>query len=177
MSALLVIAVLAALPVLAAVGARIARRRAGRLLRPSAVLVVASAIVFAGGRHFENGWPGTGGHGGLIPGGVAAFEWATSLSVSSYWAHPGALGAFPALEVAWMAVCPLAQAVAVASAAVVVRRVRPLRPGAGVRDPSRRRRLHGHDRLAGRLLVLGGDRRAAGRGQPAAASPACSTRA
>jgi hypothetical protein len=122
MSALLVIAVLAALPVLAAVGARIARRRAGRLLRPSAVFVVASAIVFAGGRHFENGWPGTGGHGGLIPGGVAAFEWATSLSVSSYWAHPGALGAFPAPEVAWMAVCPLAQAAAVLSAAIVVRR-------------------------------------------------------
>ena len=122
MSALLVIAVLAALPVLAAVGARIARRRAGRLLRPSAVLVMASAIVFGGGRHFENGWPGTGGHGGLIPGGVAAFEWATSLSVSSYWAHPGALGAFPAPEVAWMAVCPLAQAAAVLSAAIVVRR-------------------------------------------------------
>ena len=123
MSALLVIALLAALPVLAAVGTRIARRRAGHLLRPSAVLVMATAIVFFGGRHFENGWPGTGGHGGLIPGGVAAFEWATSLSVSSYWAHPGALGAFPALEVAWMAVCPLAQVVAVASAAIVVRRV------------------------------------------------------
>ena len=122
MSALLVIAVLAALPVLAAVAARIARRRAGHLLRPSAVLVTASAIVFAGGRHFENGWPGTGGHGGLVPGGVAAFEWATSLSVSSYWAHPGALGAFPAPEVAWMAVCPLAQAAAVISAAIVVRR-------------------------------------------------------
>ena len=122
MSALLVIAVLAALPVLAAVAARIARRRAGHLLRPSAVLVTASAIVFAGGRHFENGWPGTGGHGGLVPGGVAAFEWATSLSVSSYWAHPGALGAFPAAEVAWMAVCPLAQAAAVPSAAIVVRR-------------------------------------------------------
>ncbi len=123
MSALLVIAVLAALPVLAAVAERIARRRAGHLIRPSAVLVMASAIVFAGGRHFENGWPGTGGHGGLVPGGVAAFEWATSLSVSSYWAHPGALGAFPAPEVAWMAVCPLAQAAAVLSAAIVVRRV------------------------------------------------------
>jgi hypothetical protein len=122
MSALLVIAALAALPVLAAVGTRIARRQALHLLRPSAVLVMASTIVFAGGRHFENGWPGTGGHGGFIPGGVAAFEWATSLSVSSYWAHPGALGAFPAPEVAWMAVCPLAQAAAVISAAIIVRR-------------------------------------------------------
>jgi hypothetical protein len=122
MSALLVIAVLAGLPVLAAVGTRIARRRAGHLLKPLAVLVMATAILFAGGRHFENGWPGTGGHGGFIPGGVAAFEWATSLSVSSYWAHPGALAGFPAAEVAWMAVCPLAQAAAVISAAIVVRR-------------------------------------------------------
>ncbi|HEX4292257.1 MAG TPA: hypothetical protein VH021_25265 [Trebonia sp.] len=122
MSALLVIAVLAALPVLGTVGRRIAARQAGGLLRPSAVLVAAGWIIVAGGRHFENGWPGTGGHGGLIPGGVAAFEWATSLSVSSYWAHPGALGAFPAAEVAWMAVCPLAQAAAVISGATVVRR-------------------------------------------------------
>jgi hypothetical protein len=124
MPALLVIAVLAALPVVVAVGASIARGRAGRLLRPSAILVMASAIVIVGGRHFENGWPGTGGHGGFVPSGVAAFEWATSLSVSSYWAHPGGLAGFPAAEVAWMAVCPLAQAVAVASAAVVVRRAR-----------------------------------------------------
>ena len=127
MSALLVIAALAALPVVVAVGASIARDRAGRLIRPSAILVTASAIVIVGGRHFENGWPGTGGHGGFVPGGVAAFEWATSLSVSSYWAHPRGLAGFPAAEVAWMAVCPLAQAVAVASAAVVVRRAR-LRP-------------------------------------------------
>ena len=122
MSALLAIAVLAALPVLFAVGRRLARGGAARLLGPSAVLVAASAFVFAGGRHFENGWPGTGGHGGFIPGGVAAFEWATSLSVSSYWAHPGASAGFPAAERAWMALCPLAQAVAVASAAMVVRR-------------------------------------------------------
>jgi hypothetical protein len=123
MPALLAIAVLAALPVLFAVGRRLASGRAGGLPGPSGALVAASAIVFAGGRHFENGWPGTGGHGGFIPGGVAAFEWATSLSVSSYWAHPGGLAGFPAAEVAWMAVCPLAQAVAVASAAIVVRRV------------------------------------------------------
>jgi hypothetical protein len=124
MPVLLAIAVVAALPVLFAVGRRFAGGRAAGLSAPSAALVAASAVVVAGGRHFENGWPGTGGHGGFIPGGVAAFEWATSLSVSSYWAHPGGLAGFPAAEVAWMAVCPLAQAVAVASAAVVVRRSR-----------------------------------------------------
>jgi hypothetical protein len=124
MPVLLAIVVLAALPVLFAVGRRFAGGRPAGLSAPSAALVAASAIVIAGGRHFENGWPGTGGHGGFVPGGVAAFEWATSLSVSSYWAHPGGLAGFPAAEVAWMAVCPLAQAVAVASAAVVVRRAR-----------------------------------------------------
>ncbi|HEX8008027.1 MAG TPA: hypothetical protein VF482_16545, partial [Trebonia sp.] len=64
----------------------------------------------------------TGGHRGLVPGGLAAFDWATSLSVSSYWAHPGGLAAFPAAELAWMAVSPLAVACAVIAAAKLVRR-------------------------------------------------------
>ncbi len=46
-----------------------------------------------------NGWPGTGGHPwpqrGLVPGGVAAFGWAATLSVTSYWAHPAALARLP----------------------------------------------------------------------------------
>jgi hypothetical protein len=124
MSALLAIVVLAALPVFLTVGRRIARGQAAGLPRPSAVFIAAAAIATFGGRHFENGWPGTGGHGGFIPGGVAAFDWAMSLSVSSYWAHPGALVAFPVAEVAWMAICPLTQAVAVTSAAIVVQRIR-----------------------------------------------------
>jgi hypothetical protein len=123
MPALLAIAVLAALPVIVTVGRCVARRQAAGLLRPSAVLIAATAIVFTGGRHFGNGWPGTGGHGGLIPGGLAAFEWATTLSDSSYWAHQGALLGFPAAEVAWMAVSPLALIAAVASAVVIVRRI------------------------------------------------------
>ena len=80
-----------------------------------------------GGRHFGNGWPGTGGyHPGarqvLVPGGVAAFSWASTLSVSSFWAHPAALAAFPAAELAWMAVSPLAVACVVVGAAATVRR-------------------------------------------------------
>ena len=66
-----------------------------------------------GGRHFGNGWPGTGGHPwahpGPVPGGVAAFCWASTLAVSSFWAHPAALAAFPAAELAGMSA---AQAVA-----------------------------------------------------------------
>jgi hypothetical protein len=122
MLAFLALGVLAALPVLAIVVARIARRHGKGLVGPSVILLVAAAILFAGGRHFGNGWPGTGGHRGLVPAGLAAFEWATSLSVSSYWAHPGALAAFPAAELAWMAVSPLVAACAVAAAAELLRR-------------------------------------------------------
>jgi hypothetical protein len=123
MPALLAIAVLAALPVIVTVTRRVASRPAAGLLRPSAVLIAAAAVVFVGGRHFGNGWPGTGGHGGLVPGGVAAFEWATTLSDSSYWAHQGALFGFPAAELAWMAVSPLALIAGVASAVILVRRI------------------------------------------------------
>ncbi len=52
------------LPVLAGRRLAIAHGRPGRLLGPRRSLVMRQrVIVFAGGRHFENGWPGTGGHG------------------------------------------------------------------------------------------------------------------
>ena len=74
----------------------------GPARRRPVLFVAGLAIVVAGGRHFGNGWPGTGGHPwarqGLVPGGVAAFSWASTLSVSSFWAHPAALAAFPAAE-------------------------------------------------------------------------------
>ncbi|HEY0933402.1 MAG TPA: hypothetical protein VGD91_06605, partial [Trebonia sp.] len=111
MLALLALAVLAALPVLVTLAARFltpARPAAGALRKPAAVLVVGAAFLFIGGRHFENGWPGTGGHGSFVPAGLAAFEWTTSLSVSAYWAHPAMFWAsFPRPEVGWMAVSPL----------------------------------------------------------------------
>jgi hypothetical protein len=122
MLALLALAVIAAVPVLCAVAVTAARRQRKSLAIPSVVLVAATTVLFAGGRHFGNGWPGTGGHRGLVPAGLAAFEWATSLSVSAYWAHPGALAAFPAAELAWMAVSPLALATAAIAAATLVRR-------------------------------------------------------
>ncbi len=59
------------------------------------------------------------GPSGLVPGGVAAFSWASTLSVSSFWAHPAALAAFPAAELAWMALSPLAVACVVAGAAAM----------------------------------------------------------
>ncbi|MGH2850618.1 MAG: hypothetical protein ACRDLP_08385 [Solirubrobacteraceae bacterium] len=59
-----------------------------------------------------------------MPAGLASFAWASTLSISAYWAHPGKLGAFPAAEVAWMAIAPLAIAVTVAGAATTVARLR-----------------------------------------------------
>jgi hypothetical protein len=128
MLALLSLAIVAALPVLWAIAAKAVGNRGSGLAVPSAVLVAAAAVLIIGGRHFGNGWPGTGGHHGLVPAGLSAFEWATSLSVSAYWAHPGALAAFPAAELAWMAVSPLALACAVTAVATLVRRTE-LPPG------------------------------------------------
>jgi hypothetical protein len=53
---------------------------------------------------------------------VAAFCWACTLSVSSFWAHPAALAAFPASELSWMALSPVALASLVAGVATTVRR-------------------------------------------------------
>jgi hypothetical protein len=122
MLAFLILGAAAALPAACAVARQAMRRPRRGLTAQGVVFVAATTVLFVGGRHFGNGWPGTGGHRGLVPAGLAAFEWATSLSVSAYWAHPGALAAFPAAELAWMAVSPLALAVAVAAAAMLVRR-------------------------------------------------------
>ncbi len=124
--ALLVLGVLAALPVLGATAARLARpqfpgQRRG-LARPAAVLAAALAALVIGGRSVENGWTGTGGLHSPVPGGLAAFAWAVTLFVSAYWAHPGLLAAFPPAERGWMALTPLLLALAVASAVLLVRR-------------------------------------------------------
>jgi hypothetical protein len=125
-AAILVLAVLAlaaAVPVLWTAGWRLATGRPRGLLGPAALVVSCAVIMFVGARHFGNGWPGTGGHRlGLVPGGIAAFSWASTLSVSSYWAHPGALAGFPAGELAWMAASPLALAGLAGGAAALVRR-------------------------------------------------------
>jgi hypothetical protein len=39
---------------------------------------------------------------------VARFCWAATLWITSYWAHPGALATFPAVEIAWMIASPVA---------------------------------------------------------------------
>ncbi|MGE5136885.1 MAG: hypothetical protein ACM32E_28825 [Gemmatimonadota bacterium] len=112
-AAMLLFAVLALLAA-APVGWAVARAwRGDRGLRWPVLLAVGSAAVLvAGGHHFQNGWPGTGGHWwphqGLVPGGVAAFAWACTLPVTSYWAHPAALASFPAAELGWLIAAPAA---------------------------------------------------------------------
>jgi hypothetical protein len=97
-----------------------------RLRWPAALAALCAVLVVSGARHFENGWPGTGGAGvehGLVPGGLAAFGWASTLSVSAYWAHPGLWAMFPAAEMTWMVLSPLAWMGLVAGCVMVVRRL------------------------------------------------------
>src|SRR6202044_2912578 len=121
---LLSIGALAVVP-LALTSARMALRRA-RVMRPLVLVMAGAGIFVLGSRHFGNGWPGTGGHPwahqGLVPGGVAAFSWASTLSVTSYWMHPTALSTFPLTEVAWMIASPVAMAMVVVGCAKIVRR-------------------------------------------------------
>jgi len=127
MFALVILAVLAAAPVLWSLVSRLFRG-GDRLGAPTAMFLLGAVVLFVGGRHFGNGWPGTGGHPwsyrGLVPGGLAAFSWASTLSVSSYWAHPAALARFPAAELTWMALSPLSIVCVALGANRIVRRVR-----------------------------------------------------
>src|SRR6266852_4778482 len=122
-----VLALLAAAPVAwAALGAAVQGQ--GRQFRWPAALITAGLVVLViGGRHFENGWPGTGGHllvhQGLVPGGVAAFGWATTMWITTYWAHPAALAAFPPSELAWMVLSPAATGCVLTGAMKLIRRV------------------------------------------------------
>ncbi len=94
---------------------------------PLLLVVGGLSVLIMGTHHFANGWPGTGGHPwphqGIVPGGVAAFAWASTLFVTSYWLHPAALGAFPGAEVTWMLASPLALLCTVLGGTKVVRRL------------------------------------------------------
>jgi hypothetical protein len=147
MALFLVLTVLGAAPIVWIALTRIVRRQSPATARWSLMFLAGSALLVIGSRHFGNGWPGTGGHAwahqGLVPGGVAAFTWAATLSVTSYWAHPGALIHFPITEVAWMAVSPVAMVCVVAGATKTFRRV-------ALSD-----RLLGYERFLGRLCEMG----------------------
>lgn len=117
----------AAVPVVCVIVVRVRRRDARGLVLPTTVAIVSAAVLVIGARHYENGWPGTGAHHwgsqGIVPGGVAAFLWAATLAITSYWAHPGALRSFPVAEVVWMALSPIAMVALGLSAMAVLSRI------------------------------------------------------
>ena len=124
---LAVLALLAAVPAGWAAILAGFRRQARRLRAPTLLIAAGTLVLVIGGRHFGNGWPGTGGHWwphqGLAPGGIAAFGWASTLAVTSYWAHPAALASFPPAELAWMVLSPAAAGCLVTGAVLLVRRL------------------------------------------------------
>jgi hypothetical protein len=95
---------------------------------PAALIGTGVTVLVVGAHHFENAWPGTGGHllahQGGIPGGVAAFGWAATMWITSYWVHPAALGGFPATQIAWMVLCPIALGCVLVGSVQLLRRVR-----------------------------------------------------
>jgi hypothetical protein len=115
------------IPLFAVLLVRITRTRGVGRWRPVIVWLAAGAVLYAGSRHFGAHWPGTGGHPwsgrGLVPGWIARLGWAGTLWISSYWAHPVALGSFPAGELAWMVISPAAWLVLIVSGAMTVSRL------------------------------------------------------
>jgi hypothetical protein len=125
--AFVILFVLAAVPLVWSLGRAFASGRARGLLLPAASVALGLVVLIAGSVHFGHGWPGTGGHPwdgrDVVPDPVARFAWAATLWVSSYWAHPGALGSFPAAEIVWMVVSPIALLAVFVGVAKILRRL------------------------------------------------------
>ena len=154
--------VAASLPIVAGVLRAVARHDARSLGRPLLLVASGALVLIVGSRHFANGWPGTGGHAwahqGLVPGGVAAFAWASTLSVTSYWAHPSALAAFPPAEVAWMFISPFALCSRGSRVGQTRSTCRPLPGCVALRGPGRHHRGARHGGVPRCGLLVGAPR-------------------
>jgi hypothetical protein len=99
------------------------------LWRSALACLGAGVVLYVGCAHFAPHWPGTAGHADrgeqLVPVSVARLGWAATLWISSYWAHPGALGKFPPSEIAWMLISPVAWLVLFIAGAAVLQRLAP----------------------------------------------------
>lgn len=100
------LALAAAMPLGLAVARAWRAGQAGTLRGPLLVIGTAVTTLLVGGRHFGNGWPGTGsqywfGHGTA---GVAAFGWAATSWFTSWWVHPGLLATMPTTRICWQVV-------------------------------------------------------------------------
>ncbi len=127
MVALLLIALAAVAPLALRLGLELLTVRSRHLALSTTALLAGLVTLTVGALHFAHRWPGTNGHHvsaqGWIPARVGSFVWAATMSITSYWAHFHALGAFPASEIAWMIISPLALVLATAGAVGVVRRL------------------------------------------------------
>jgi hypothetical protein len=128
--ALLVFCVVSAFGLVELIGAvvvAIARHRGKALRGPVMLAVVSAAFLLVGGRHFANAWPGTGGHllttQAIVPAGLVAFCWSLTMWITSYWAHLAMLAAFPASQIAWMTLTPLAALGLITGLAQLIRRL------------------------------------------------------
>jgi hypothetical protein len=125
--AFLVVALLAAIPLVWVLCREFVCGRGRNLVPPVVALVAGGLVLVAGSIHFGHGWPGTGGHPwsgrDVVPGSVASFCWAATLWITSYWAHPGALATFPASEVGWMVASPIAMLAVLIGVARTIRRL------------------------------------------------------
>ena len=121
------LAVLGAAPLVWTICREVAGGRGNALVLPLVAVAAGGLTLVVGSIHFGHGWPGTGGHPwagrDIVPGVVARFCWAATLWITSYWAHPGALRSFPASEIGWMVVGPVALAAMLLGVAKTLRRL------------------------------------------------------
>jgi hypothetical protein len=122
--------ILTAMFVASAAGLFLVRVRQGgglKLWCVALVFALAAATLWFGSDHFAAHWPGTGGHlwsgRGLVPAWLARVVWAATLSITTYWAHPAQLTAFPSGLVVWMLVSPLAWTALFCSSGRMLRQV------------------------------------------------------
>jgi hypothetical protein len=121
------LAVLGAVPLVWTICRELAAGRGRPLVLPLLAVGAGGLTLVVGSIHFGHGWPGTGGHPwagrDIVPGEVARVCWAATLWITSYWAHPGALASFPASEIGWMFVSPVAFAAVLIGAAKTLGRL------------------------------------------------------
>ncbi len=101
------LAIVAAAPLLWSWARQVRRGRPG-LMAPTLSTVAGGLVLVGGSRHFQDRWPGTGGHvwayHAMVPAGATAFAWSATRGITSFWVHPGALASFSGGELAWMAI-------------------------------------------------------------------------
>lgn len=109
LGAFLVAATVAGVRLAAAIVRTVRAGRTAEVGRPLGVFVVSAAVLAGGVRVMAPRWPGAAlppGHGILAV--AARTGWAVSDPISTFWLHPHRLLALPAVELAWMVVCPAA---------------------------------------------------------------------